>query len=271
MSRDISLLHPTLQEKIKKMQAKFPKMGVSETYRTVVEQDALYAKGRTTTGPIVTYAKGRTYSSQHQWGIAFDFYYNDAKNLYPEAWVKEVAAYAKKIGLAWGGDWASFKDTPHLYLPDWGSTTAKLKSQYGTFAKFKATWGTVSAAEVSTPASSDTASVSSDLNVDGDWAKKTTTKLQKIYGTTQDGKVSNQYASFKAKCPGCGSGWDWKAKPGSSGSKLIKAVQKDLGVKEDGYMGPITVKALQKKLSVTQDGLLGPITVKALQTWANKQ
>lgn len=32
----------------------------------------MYAQGRTKKGNIVTNAKGSDYSSQHQWGIAFD-------------------------------------------------------------------------------------------------------------------------------------------------------------------------------------------------------
>lgn len=140
MSRDVTLLHPRLQEKVALLKKKFPKLGISETFRTVAEQNALYAQGRTKPGKIVTYVKGSTYSSQHQWGVAVDYFHNVSGNLYPSAFMKEVAAYAKKIGLAWGGDWKSFKDTPHLYLPDWGSDTAKLKRQYGTPDKFKKTW-----------------------------------------------------------------------------------------------------------------------------------
>lgn len=39
-----------------------------------------------------------------------------------------------------GGDWTSFKDTPHLYLPNWGSTTGRLKANYGNPESFMATW-----------------------------------------------------------------------------------------------------------------------------------
>ncbi len=49
-------------------------VAIGETLRTVAEQDALYAQGRTKPGNKVTNARGSSYSSQHQWGIAFDFY-----------------------------------------------------------------------------------------------------------------------------------------------------------------------------------------------------
>lgn len=153
--RDITALHPRLQTKAALLKEECQKQGISilfsECLRTVAEQDALYAQGRTTPGNIVTNAKGSTYSSQHQWGIAIDFYINmdvdgdgDKKN---DAFnnstglFEQVGAIAKSIGLGWGGDWTSIKDRPHLYLPDWGSTATKLRQQYMTPERFMQTWG----------------------------------------------------------------------------------------------------------------------------------
>ncbi|MFR5731246.1 MAG: M15 family metallopeptidase [Clostridium sp.] len=97
------------------------------------EQDAPVCSGSDQAGQsIVTNAKGSSYRSQHQWGIAFDFYlrmdidgdgkisddaYNDSKGHF-----KRAAEIAKNWAFAWGGDWKSIVDKPHLYLPDWGST-----------------------------------------------------------------------------------------------------------------------------------------------------
>lgn len=152
--RDITALHPELQEKAALLKEACGKQGIfilfSECLRTRAEQDALYAQGRTVPGNIVTNAKGSTYSSQHQWGIAVDFYidmdvdgdgdkkddaFNNATGLF-----ERVGAIAKSIGLSWGGDWTSIKDRPHLYLPDWGSTASRLKQQYGTPEQFMQTW-----------------------------------------------------------------------------------------------------------------------------------
>lgn len=152
--RDITLCHPRLQEAAAKWQSLCAKKGIiveiGETLRTVSEQNALYAQGRTRPGAIVTNAKGESYSSQHQWGIAFDFYlrmdvnkngsvkddaYNDSTGLFEKA-----ADVAKDVGLGWGGNWKSIVDKPHLYLPDWGSTTTKLKAEYKTPEKFMKTW-----------------------------------------------------------------------------------------------------------------------------------
>ena len=152
--RDMTKLHPRLQEKAVQLKKKCKKQGISilfsECLRTREEQDALYAQGRTVPGNIVTNAKGSNYSSQHQWGIAIDFYLNmdvngdgnkkdDAFNNSTQIF-ERVGSIAKSIGLGWGGDWMSIKDRLHLYLPDWGSTTTKLKQLYGTPERFMATW-----------------------------------------------------------------------------------------------------------------------------------
>lgn len=60
--------------------------------------------------------------------------------LYDTATIRKVAVIAKGIGLGWGGDWKSIVDTPHFYLPKWGSTTSQLKAFYGTPDKFERTW-----------------------------------------------------------------------------------------------------------------------------------
>ena len=113
---------------------------ITEGFRSKEYQDSLYAQGRTKPGKIVTNAKGSTWSSQHMWGIAFDIAINDSKLLYDAATIRKVAVIAKGIGLGWGGDWKSIVDTPHFYLPEWGSTTTRLKALYGTPDKFRKTW-----------------------------------------------------------------------------------------------------------------------------------
>ena len=152
--RDITLCHPRIQtlaaELIKECEKQGLQIKIGETLRTTAEQDALYAQGRTKPGNIVTNAKGSSYKSQHQWGIAFDFYlkmdvdgdgkiaddaYNDSKGHF-----RKAAEIGKKLGLAWGGDWSSIVDKPHLYLPDWGSTPTPLIQQFGTPEQFMKTW-----------------------------------------------------------------------------------------------------------------------------------
>lgn len=142
---DRSKLHPWLNYKLTLLLNQCEKKGIyliiTQGFRSKAEQDSLYAQGRTKPGNIVTNAKGNDYSSQHQWGIAFDIAIND-KNIYDSNKIKKVAKIAKsnKVGLAWGGDWVSPVDMPHFYLDKWGDTPSKLKSTYGNFDNFKKTW-----------------------------------------------------------------------------------------------------------------------------------
>lgn len=141
---DRSLIHPRLDYKLTKLLKKCEENGIwliiTEGFRTKEYQDSLYAKGRTAPGNIVTNARGSSYSSQHMWGIAFDIAINDKNHLYDGTLIAKVAKLAKSIGLGWGGDWKSFKDTPHFYLTSWGSTASVLRAQYGTPENFKRTW-----------------------------------------------------------------------------------------------------------------------------------
>jgi peptidoglycan L-alanyl-D-glutamate endopeptidase CwlK len=144
--RDINRCHPRLIDLSKKLvsacRGQGLIIGIGESFRTKEEQDALYAKGRTAPGNIVTNAKGSSYSSHHQWGTAFDIYRSDGKGVYTDGdgFFEKVGKIGKSIGLEWGGDWKSPVDKPHFQLPDWGSTTARLKRMYGTPEKFMDTW-----------------------------------------------------------------------------------------------------------------------------------
>ena len=151
--RDITKLHPRLQEKFKLLQKKCAQKGIkiraTECLRTAKEQDALYAKGRTAPGSKVTNARGRDAKSMHQWGVAVDIVIDmdadkdgdvDISDLYNVKLLNVVGKIGESIGLEWGGSWKSIVDKPHFQLPDWGSTPAKLKAEYGTPTKFIATW-----------------------------------------------------------------------------------------------------------------------------------
>lgn len=146
MGRDITQCYPELQEKAKTLVSKCKEqgltIGIGECFRTVAEQDALYAQGRTTSGNIVTNAKGGDYSSHHQWGTAFDIYRNDGRGAYNDndGFFAKVGKIGVSIGLEWGGNWTSPVDKPHFQLPYWGSTTTTLKNKYGTPDNFKKTW-----------------------------------------------------------------------------------------------------------------------------------
>ena len=146
MGRDITKCHPELQVKAKQLQTLCKSnnliIGIGECFRSIEEQNELYAQGRTKPGNIVTNAKGTDYGSHHQWGTAFDFYRNDGSGAYNTSgnFFKRVGELGKSLGLEWGGDWTSPVDQPHFQLPYWGSTTSALKSMYETPDNFKKTW-----------------------------------------------------------------------------------------------------------------------------------
>lgn len=118
MTRDINELLPIVRQKCQQFLDECKKQGinvvVTGTYRSFAEQDALYAKGRTAAGQIVTNAKGG--QSLHNHKIAFDcvpivnnvaVYDNNA------LWAK-LSQIGASLGLEWGGNWATFPDKPHF-------------------------------------------------------------------------------------------------------------------------------------------------------------
>ncbi|MGN0417189.1 N-acetylmuramoyl-L-alanine amidase [Anaerostipes faecalis] len=120
--------------------------------------------------------------------------------------------------------------------------------------------------------SGTTSTSKTTVTVDGYWGSNTTKALQKIFRTTVDGKVSNQYKCYESQNPGLDDGWEWEDDP-SGYSPLIKAVQKMVGVTQDGHIGPKTIKAIQKYFGCTQDGVFSAKSpcIKKLQQWINKQ
>jgi peptidoglycan L-alanyl-D-glutamate endopeptidase CwlK len=147
MGRQRNLLHPELQKLADEFEKQCKKARlnvlITETFRTTAEQNALYAKGRTTSGKIVTNAKGSAYQSPHQWGAAFDFCENARGKEYASTtFFKKCGKIGKSLGLFWGGDFKSFVDMPHLELPKFlpNNSTRTLINKHGTPEKFIATW-----------------------------------------------------------------------------------------------------------------------------------
>ena len=235
MSRNINELHPRLQEKVSELQKLCENngliIGIGECLRTVAEQEELYAQGRTKPGNIVTNARGTSYSSQHQWGIAFDFYRNDGTGAYNESgnFFERVGRLAKSIGLGWGGDWTSIKDRPHLYLPDWGSTATKLKQQYGTPENFMKSWG---------DPGNQKPSESKPENTERSYLKR--------------GDKGQKVKDMQLMLIGCGYYCGKDGADGVFGTNTEKALlkfQRDNGLKEDGLCGNASRAKLEKVYS----------------------
>jgi peptidoglycan L-alanyl-D-glutamate endopeptidase CwlK len=119
---DTSKIYPKAMEKFKLLADSCntnPYYAISG-FRSVDEQNELYAQGRTKPGAIVTKAKGG--QSNHNFGIAIDFCHDidiTREGLQPDwapASYMVLAEEAKHLNLEPGYYWA-FKDTPHIQLP----------------------------------------------------------------------------------------------------------------------------------------------------------
>lgn len=125
-------VHPDLAIKVGNMIEALKKKGldvrVVQGLRTIAEQDALYAKGRTAKGSIVTKAKGG--ESNHNYGLAVDlcpFTAAGAADWNNNSAFASIGAEAKAQGLEWGGDW-KFVDKPHVQIA--GLSIKDCKSLY---------------------------------------------------------------------------------------------------------------------------------------------
>lgn len=112
-----------LKPKVKKLAGKLIekclengiKISIYQTYRTIEEQNKLYAKGRTEPGSIVTKAKGGY--SMHNYGVAFDcapLSNNGGIDWGNTELFKEVGKIGESVGLEWGGSWTDLIDYPHF-------------------------------------------------------------------------------------------------------------------------------------------------------------
>lgn len=97
-------------------------MRVAVGLRSLAEQEALYAQGRTKPGPIVTWAQPG--DSLHLYGLAIDSCFLKVGNIrvnpflegHPNAeelW-REYARFAEAHGFVAGANWRVNKDRPHI-------------------------------------------------------------------------------------------------------------------------------------------------------------
>lgn len=116
------------------------------------------------------------------------------------------------------------------------------------------------------------------ITIDGEWGFATTLLAQRIFGTEQDGEVSNQDTDCRQYCLNCvakgnnSGSWVWNNSKGYS--PLIQKIQAWCGMAskdQDGKFGFNSIKALQKKLGVEVDGYCGINTVSAFQRYLNSQ
>jgi peptidoglycan L-alanyl-D-glutamate endopeptidase CwlK len=104
--------------------------------RSWAQQAALYAQGRTKSGPIVT--KARPGSSWHNYGLAIDFglfakgrYLDSSDPRRASRLYAEIGALAASMGIEWAGTWKSFPEGPHFQWTN-GLTLAEARRRMET-------------------------------------------------------------------------------------------------------------------------------------------
>ena len=112
------------------------------------------------------------------------------------------------------------------------------------------------------------------LTVDGRWGVNTTKETQRFLKTIVDGVVSRQPSSNRKYLKNAFTdSWQF-TRNYKGGSAMIKALQRLIGAKVDGFFGKESVKALQRFLNkhgfnLKVDGVMGYDTVCAWQKYLN--
>lgn len=139
-SHDIGTLAPHVRAMAGQLLADAAAAGipltVTCTRRSAAEQNARYAQGRTTPGPIVTRAPAGY--SYHEFGLALDVVPTELLALknwgdtpehraHADALWARLGAIGKAVGFRWGGEFPHLVDRPHF---EWsgGLSLAQLRA-----------------------------------------------------------------------------------------------------------------------------------------------
>lgn len=127
MPVDLGGVHPDLVGKITRVLAAMAALGypmkIVQGLRTVEEQQALYAQGRTDlTRKVVTNCDGVKNKSRHQarsngLGGAVDCAFAGADPFGEKQPWAAYGACVEAVGLVWGGHWKTIVDRPHAEMP----------------------------------------------------------------------------------------------------------------------------------------------------------
>ena len=115
----INKLNPKIQTPVKEFLNDVKKqldinLIITQGYRSIAEQNALYAKGRTAPGKRVTNAKGG--SSYHNYGVAIDVVEMENGKLNWNTDWKKIGEIGVCHGFEWGGNWKTILDRPHFQM-----------------------------------------------------------------------------------------------------------------------------------------------------------
>ncbi len=224
-------VHPELNKRIRDLIEAFAQRGVQvevvQGLRTIAEQNALYAQGRTKPGPVVTNARGG--QSNHNFGLAADLcpFVNGKPDFTDNAGFMAIGAEAVKRGLEWGGNWKRLIDKPHVQLPGMSiADCSRLYKKGGLDAVWEEATRRLGKAVVKT---------------------KTTTTTQppehrvlKLRDKGNDVRFIQERLAILGRLPQEGVDGIF----GQKTSNAVKAFQKEKGLTADGQVGPKTRAAL---------------------------
>ncbi|MGL4911408.1 MAG: M15 family metallopeptidase [Romboutsia sp.] len=217
------------------------------TFRTIAEQDELYAQGRTKSGKVVTNAKGG--QSYHNYGLAFDAapLVNGDIDWNNETLFNKMGQIGQSVGLEWGGSWKSFKDTPHF---QWSRGISIIDLQRGRRPTYPTGF------DNNQSDSSKPQDIKQLLSI----GIKDVKVFQEIVSITPDGILgpkTDSAISIISKKTLC--------KKGSTGIN-VRYIQYKVGGKLTGIFDDATlnlVKAWQSNKKLTSDGIVGDLTWKS--------
>lgn len=143
-----------------------------------------------------------------------------------------------------------------------GNTTGD-DGRSGSVARRTRGWGVISM--VIRPDYDDSAPAPTlPIDEDGWLGPLSVAAWQSQLGTPVDGVISGQWTGWASRLEHLVSA-TWEG----TGSTMVKALQKKLGVDADGVLGPVSIKALQRFVGADSDGWLGPDTATKIQKAIN--
>lgn len=170
---------------------------------------------------------------------------------------------------AWGAEPSIFQYTSELYLPVWNlrldGNIAYMTSGAWDMWATPGNWWNDKGKEDGKDGNGGNGS---KLVVDGLWGELTTAALQRYFGIEPSGIIEHQWPSNKQGAFTSG----WMYDRSGIGDELIKRMQVELGVYEDGLIGPHTINFLQNRMGTPVDGELWAYSpcVKAMQEKLNR-
>ena len=188
MARDITKLHPYVQEMAAKLVAECKKQGliikITDCVRTKEEQNGIDASRTNAKYP----------KSYHNWGLAFDFCRNDGKGAYEDkdGFFTKVGRIGQKLGLQWGGECfgKSLIDKPHFHTIKFGTYNNMIQWYKDPSVYFRC-WTLTAPKQAVTPTSKKddvmwmqfkfNENINAGLTVDGVYGKNSANALKKFY------------------------------------------------------------------------------------------